>query len=175
MKTRSILIPAGCAIALAFVLKIFLLDVMRVQGHSMEPTLKPGAIIFVDRWAFGAELPFVNDYLVHWAGPRRNELVVFTNPLDGVLVVKRAVGLQGDPIKVENNMLTVGNRTVPVTPQEAKRFEKYRKVPKGTIFALGDNVAVSEDSRVYGFIPVTHLLGEVFLALPGDSGTPKSG
>lgn len=169
VRTRSVLILAASAIALAFLLKILLLDVMRVQGGSMEPTILPGQIIFVDRWAFGAQTPFVNHYLIRWRGPQRNELVVFRNPIDGVLVVKRCIGLQGDPISVENNILTVGKRSIPVTPQEAKRFESYTSVPPGTIFALGDNVAVSEDSRVYGFIPVRHLLGEVILELPGDS------
>lgn len=160
---------AASAIAVVFLVKVLLLDVMRVQGGSMEPTLLPGQVIFVDRWAFGAQVPFANRYLIRWNRPKQNELVVFQNPLDGVLVVKRCVGLQGDPISVENNVLTVGKRSIPVTPTEAKRFLGYTSVPPGTIFALGDNVSVSEDSRVYGFIPVAHLLGEVVLELPGDS------
>ncbi len=135
----------------------------------MEPTLRPGEVLFVDRWAFGPQLPFMNAYPFLWNTPKRNALVVFENPLDGVLVVKRCIGLQGDPISVENNTLTVGNKTVPITAKEAKRFADYSAVPPGTIFALGDNVSVSEDSRVYGFIPVSHLLGRVMFDLRGDS------
>lgn len=169
MKTKSVIILAVAAVVVVFLLKLFLLDVMRVQGTSMEPTLKPGEVIFVDRWAFGARLPYVNGYFVRWGNPQRNSLIVFANPIDGVLVVKRCIGLQGDPIEVENRMLRVGGRTIPITLEEAKRFEHYTRVPDGTIFALGDNVAVSEDSRVYGFIPVSHLLGSVFFELRGDS------
>lgn len=169
MRTRSVIILALAAVAVAFLLKILFLDVMRVQGESMVPTLEPGEVIFVDRWAFGARLPYVSNYLFRWGSPKRNSLVIFANPIDGVVVVKRCIGLQGDPIKVENRMLIVGARMIPITKEEAKRFEHYTRVPRGTIFALGDNVAVSEDSRVYGFIPVSHLLGDVFLELPGDS------
>ena len=172
MKTRSILVIIAGAVVLAFLFKILLLDVMRVQGGSMEPTLLPGQVLFVDRWAFGLQVPFINDYLVRWSRPKRNDLVVFLNPADGILVVKRCVGLQGDPIKVENNTLKIGNLSIPVTEKEAKRFENYREVPHGTIFVLGDNVRVSEDSRIYGFIPVGRLLGRVMFELPGDAVRP---
>jgi signal peptidase I len=169
MKSKSVYAIVLMTIALAFLLKIILLDVMRVQGASMEPTLKPGVVLFVDRWAFGAQLPFVNHYLIRWGAPRRNDLVVFENPIDGVLVVKRCIGLQGDPISVENNTLTVGKRTVQITEGESRRFEGYSHVPTGAIFAHGDNVKVSEDSRAYGFIPVSHLFGRVMFDLQGDS------
>ena len=169
MKNASIIAVVLTAIFLAFVLKILFLDVMRVQGGSMIPTLRSGEVLFVDRWAFGAQFPFVNRYLLRWGTPKRNDLVVFQNPLDGILVVKRCIGLQGDAIRVENNTLTVGTRSVPITEEEAHRFERYSAVPPGTIFALGDNVSVSEDSRVYGFIPVSHLFGRVMFDLRGDS------
>lgn len=169
MKNASIIAVVLTAIFLAFVLKILFLDVMRVQGGSMIPTLRSGEVLFVDRWAFGAQFPFVNRYFLRWGTPKRNDLVVFQNPLDGILVVKRCIGLQGDAIRVENNTLTVGTRSVPITEEEAHRFERYSAVPPGTIFALGDNVSVSEDSRVYGFIPVSHLFGRVMFDLRGDS------
>lgn len=169
MKTKSVFAIVSVAVVLAFLLKILLLDVMRVQGGSMEPTLRPGVVLFVNRWAFGIQAPFVNYYLLGWGGPKRNDLVVFENPLDGVLVVKRCIGLQGDLIRVENKTLIVGNRTIPITKKEARRFENYTEVPPQTIFALGDNVKVSEDSRVYGFIPIRRLLGKVMFDLRGDS------
>lgn len=132
----------------------------------MEPTFRPGQILFVDRWTFGAQVPFFNFYLVRWHSPTHGELVLFLNPNDGLLVVKRCVGLQGDPIKVENDIMHIGATAVHVTPSEAAYFASYTSVPKGTIFALGDNRPISEDSRAYGFIPVRHLLGGVMLSVP---------
>lgn len=166
MRTRSVLMPVLAAVVLMLLLRVILLDVVRVQGHSMEPTLHPGEVLFVSRWTYGLQTPFFNDYLMLWHQPRRGDLVVFQNPLDGVLVVKRCVALEGDRIRVENNTMHIGKTTVQLTKSEARRFERYVSVPPGTVFVLGDNRAISEDSREYGFVPISRLIGRVIFRLP---------
>ena len=162
------LVPVLGAVALMLVLRVLLLDVVRVEGHSMEPTLHPGEVLLVSRWSYGLQSPFFNDYLFLWHRPQPGDIVVFQNPLDGVLVVKRCVALEGEPIQVENDIMHIGNTTVRLTSSEAKRFAGYVSVPPGTIFVLGDNRAISEDSRVYGFIPISRLVGRVVFRFPGS-------
>lgn len=154
------------AIICAAVFKLLLLDIVRVEGHSMEPTLRPGQVIYVSRLAFGLQLPLVGGYLVRWGAPRDGDVVLFRNPLDGVLVVKRCVGVQGDPVSVENRVLRVDATRLRLTAREAARFAGVRSVPTGTVFAAGDNPSISEDSRIYGFISVDRLQGKVMFIPP---------
>jgi signal peptidase I len=79
----STISPAGIiltALLIFILLKLFVFDIMVVQGHSMEPTLRPGEFIIVSRCAYGLLIPFVNRYIVTWAYPRRDDLVVFISP-----------------------------------------------------------------------------------------------
>jgi signal peptidase I len=72
----------------AFFLKIFLFDLMIAEGHSMYPSIKPGAILLVSKVSYGLRKPISGDYLLRWAGPKPGEIVVFYTPL-GEIAVKR--------------------------------------------------------------------------------------
>ena len=173
MKDSKTLIVVFCAIGFALCLKILLLDIMRVQGRSMEPTLWAGELLYVSRWAFGPQVPFVGSYPFLWNRPRDNDLVVFRSPKDGVEAVKRCVGVQGNSISVENNMLYIGTASLPLSPLQARRLEDFHAVPRDMVFVAGDNSRLSEDSRDYGFIPVMKLEGRVIYV--GAASTPGFG
>ena len=83
---------AGKAIIGAFiaalVIKSFFLDFMIVEGHSMTPAVRSGAILLVCKVYYGIRLPGSGNYLVRWGVPRKDDVVVFYTPL-GEIAVKR--------------------------------------------------------------------------------------
>jgi signal peptidase I len=86
----------GILAALIVVLgmKLFLFDFMIAEGASMDPAVKPGTILLVNRLRYGLRLPGSRFYLLRWASPVPGEVVVFYTP-DGVVAVKRCAALTG--------------------------------------------------------------------------------
>ena len=83
---------AGKAIIGAFiaalVIKSFFLDFMIVEGHSMAPAVRSGAVLLVCKVYYGIRLPGSGNYLLRWKVPRKDDVVVFYTPL-GEIAVKR--------------------------------------------------------------------------------------
>ena len=77
-------------------------------------------------------------------------------------VIKRVIGKAGDSIEIKNG--AVYRNGVLISEEYAKdatEGEVSLTVPKGGIFVLGDNREVSNDSRSYGFVPRSKILGVV--------------
>ncbi len=89
-----------------FVLTSLLVQAFRIPSGSMENTLLVGDFLFVNKALYGAELPIVGTRLPAFREPRREEIVVFDSVEDpGISVVKRIVGVPGDTIAMEDNVL----------------------------------------------------------------------
>lgn len=80
------------AIIAAVVIKLFLIDFMIADGNSMEPTIKNGAMLVINRLQYGLRFPGQRGYLIRWGSPRPREVVVFYTP-EGQLAVKRCMEL----------------------------------------------------------------------------------
>jgi len=82
----------GRAIILAFIagviLKLFLFDIMIIDGDSMYPTLDSGTILVINRLQYGLRFPGQKTYILQWAKPKPGEILVFYTP-SGERVVKR--------------------------------------------------------------------------------------
>jgi len=119
-----------------------------ITGTSMEPTLREGSACFVD----------LLYYRFHPI--RRGDVVMVIH--DGMELVKRVYAIEGDRIRF---LVDPAAGMVHVLNNEfAKRLANmygYReeKIPPGHVFILGDNPAVSEDSRMYGPIPRKEVIG----------------
>jgi signal peptidase I len=165
MRTRSeSSLPAiGLATLCAIILLFNCLDARRVDGLSMEPTLSPGQLVYINRVAYGLRLPFLDGYLVTWAVPKPGEMVVFLNPHEGRQVVKRCIAVAGDPIEIQDGTLVLARIELPLTAAQERHFSAYTSVPPGMIFVAGDNLPNSIDSRDYGFIRVENVTGKVIL------------
>ena len=89
-----------------FMLTSLLVQAFRIPSGSMENTLLVGDFLFVNKALYGAELPIVGTRLPAFREPRREEIVVFDSVEDpGISVVKRIVGVPGDTIAMEDNVL----------------------------------------------------------------------
>jgi signal peptidase I len=122
--------------------------VVRVVGQSMLPTLQPGQALLVDQRYF------------RLTGMFRNDLVVIHH--NGETWIKRLVGLSGDQIALaygpDGSIDRVLNLHSGLTPPPDAQIIT---VPPQHLWVLGDNMPVSQDSRIAGPIPLSDLVGIV--------------
>ena len=154
--------------ALFLVLRTFVVEAFRIPSSSMERTLLVGDFLLVNKWLYGAEVPFTSRRLPAVQAPRRDDVVVFAWPVDpSKNFVKRLVGLPGDTMAMTQGVLRRNGATVREpwvlrtgSPGEPTRDEWGPVVvPPRHFFVLGDNRDNSLDSRYWGFVPDSLLIG----------------
>jgi signal peptidase I len=98
-------VPVLAAAALGLVLRLFVFDIVRVEGRSMEPALAPGDMLLVNRAAYGIRNPLAEGYLFRWAAPRVDEILVYRDPWDGNFKIKRCAAVSDLGIYVQGDNL----------------------------------------------------------------------
>jgi signal peptidase I len=78
-----------------------------VPSGSMQPTIKIGDRIFVDKAAYDIRLPLTHISLLHLADPQRGDIVVLDSHTANERLVKRVIGLPGDVVAMHGNVLTI--------------------------------------------------------------------
>jgi len=98
----------AAALVIWFFLRALLVEAFRIPSGSMENTLLIGDFLFVNKALYGAEVPFVGARLPAFREPERLDVVVFDSVEEpGVNVVKRVVGMPGDTLSMEGNVVHV--------------------------------------------------------------------
>lgn len=152
------------ALGLAFLLRTFVVQTYSIPSVSMVPTLMVGDRILVDKLSY-------DFHAVH-----RGDVVVFATPpkelpiLNVKDLVKRVIGLPGETISsglhgevfingklIDQPWLTKSARENP-GPAIVKQ-----KIPPGQIFVMGDNRGSSDDSRYFGTVPESLIVGRAVL------------
>ena len=96
------------AVAVALLLRAFVVQAFRIPSGSMEDTLQVGDFLFVNKFVYGLKLPFSDRTIVPGLGtPRRGDIVVFKFPLDGRDFIKRCVAVAGDTVRISGRDLYV--------------------------------------------------------------------
>jgi len=182
------------------ILRTFVVEPFRIPSGSMVPTLLVGDFIMVDKAAYGLRIASLRWTLLDGGRPQRGEVVVFRYPEDpSATFVKRVVGLPGDRISYRDGQLRVNDEPVPREPlgpysggpagaelyserlgRVAHRLvripgrpalEDDFVVPQGHYYVLGDNRDASNDSRSWGTVPESHLVGRpMFVWLSWEPG-----
>ena len=125
-------------------------------GSSMEPTL-----IHEDRFLVRKSKKYV---------PKRDDVVVFKSPDDpDIRFTMRVAALSEETIQIKDGILYIDGQKVDWRTIEFNEYTKYRyginesyKVPENCFYVLGDNSENSEDSRIYGAIPLSDLIGKAY-------------
>ena len=134
----------------------FVVEAFWIPSASMVPTLKYGDRVLV------------NKFIYRFTEPQRGDIIVFKSVEGGGEdLIKRVVGVPGDEIAVRGGKLFV-NGEPQKEPYVNKKypdrsFYAPTTVPKDHVFAMGDNRANSQDSRVFGPVPEKNIEGEAFL------------
>jgi signal peptidase I len=165
------------ALAVAIVLKTFVVQAFFIPSSSMEPTLEPGDRVLVQKVVYG---PDRGDVIVFSdpqgrPGPDRGIVGGFVHWLSSTLgierpehedFIKRVIGLPGETVELRDGRLFVdgvGIREPYLKGAVDTRDYGPVKVPEGALFVLGDNRLNSNDSRFgLGFVPVDKVVGRAF-------------
>ncbi len=148
------------ALLVAFLVKTFVFQAFYIPSGSMEPTLMIGDRILVDKLS----------YKIHPI--HRFDIVVFTNPMknDPAIkdLVKRVIGLPGDTIASNAQGQVLINGSVinePFLPPNISMGPAIEKqvIGPGMMFVMGDNRGDSEDSRYFGQVPESSVVGRVVM------------
>jgi signal peptidase I len=154
------------ATLLAFGLRAFVVEPFWIPSESMEPTLHGCSGCNNDRL-----LVDKLSYRLH--AVHRGDVVVFHRP-PGVdapesVLIKRVIGLPGETVRGHDGMVWIGTRSLEesyVAPacHGTADFGPV-KVPSGQYFVMGDNRCNSDDSRMFGPIPKSSIIGRAFLII----------
>lgn len=147
------------AFIIVTLLRLFVFEAFFVQGDSMAPTISSGQFVLVNKLAYIQ------------SGPKRGDIIVAVPRVYPGRVVKRVIGLPGEWFSIEDQRIVIrDSRTdkgvnldesylrLPDTPEVGTT---KRNIDPGEYFALGDNRAVSIDSRELGPIDIWSIKGKV--------------
>lgn len=96
--------------------RTFLYEAVYIPSGSMIPTLQIGDYVIVQKWAYGARLPFTDSAQVMWSSPKRGDIVVLLAPPGNARnddLIKRVVAVAGDTVEIRDGHLVVNGEPVP--------------------------------------------------------------
>jgi len=179
VKRKSTLREYAEAIVIAVILTLFIrtfvIQAFRIPTGSMEDTLLIGDFLFVNKFLYGAHVPFTDITLPAVRDPERGDVMVFKYPKDPSRdFIKRLIAVPGDTLQIidktvylngvpqkEPYALFSAERVRPPTyrnpqiyPPGAGNRDNYGPIviPPGHYFMMGDNRDNSDDSRFWGFL-----------------------
>ena len=150
-------------------------DHYHVPSGSMEPTLRAGDRVLVDKHAHGLRVPFTTRHIVDGEPVQRGEIVIFDSPLDGTRLIKRIVAVGGDEVVIRNGHLFINGRSMASTEERhaevfGQRYARlnledgggpdyWQIIPPGKLLAVGDHRGNSFDGRMFGMIDEDDVYG----------------
>jgi signal peptidase I len=155
LEVIKIAVIAGITIALV---RYFLFKPFYVKGQSMEPTFYAKEYLIVDELSY------------RFSEPERGDVIVFRSPVSPKeFYLKRIIGVPGERVKVEGKKVIVFNEEFP----QGKVIDESYLVEEtpgetavtlglGEYFVLGDNRDASFDSRRFGAIHESDIVGKTW-------------
>jgi len=149
-------------------IQTFVAQPYKVQQESMERTLLPEEYVLVDKLT------------PRWSAYHRGEIVVFEPPAtmqqgSNVPYIKRVIGLPGDTVVLRDGFVYVNGVKLdePYIYAEADGTVQQSRptpggavewpIPEGQLFVMGDHREDSADSRAFGPIDISHVVGRAWL------------
>ena len=146
------------AVAIALLIRTFIIAPFKIPSGSMRMTLIEGDRILVSKFTY------------RFNEPQRGDIVVFKFPENPKRpFIKRLAAIGGDKVELHEGHVMINGQ--PAEADVMKRTYYYNQgeygregqaidVPDGNLFVLGDNSASSHDSRFWGFVPRKLLIGK---------------
>ena len=157
------------AISIAFQI---LLGNYVVDGNSMDPTLRNDQRVFVNKFVYFDPIVLNRNLNLNFdstLNPKKGDVVVFDPPFpydaSGKQFVKRIIAVPGDTIENSSGIILVNGKPFGNDFGVTSEISEVPKtlVPKGYYYVLGDNRNSSNDSRNFGFVPRTSIIGRVWV------------
>lgn len=150
------------ALMIVVPIRMFVAQPFIVSGASMQETFQSGDYLIVDQLSY------------RFHEPKRGDVVIFKYPLDpNKYFVKRVIGLPGETITVEGNVVTVVNNQHPNGTILTEEYINTMINPNHVnttlgvdeYFVMGDNRDQSSDSRSWGVLDKSFITGRAYLRL----------
>ena len=151
---REVITTVLPALLIALLVHAYVAEAVAIEdGPSMQPNLYVGNRLMTEKIS----------YYLH--PPRRGDVVIIERPAGEVSLVKRVVAVEGEVVEVRGGHTFVNGQ--PIDEPWVAHFggQDYGPalVPPDHLFVVGDNRAVSRDSRAIGPVPVDSIRGRVWL------------
>lgn len=189
---RELPVLVVIAFGIALLLKSFVVQAFYIPSASMEPTLQVGDRVLVEKIStrfgeprrgdvvvfekdLGAPLPDEDEDVFERIGNSFRELFGF--PVGGKQdFIKRVIAVEGDTVEGREGRVFVNGEQIeePYLPEGVETSEfGPADIPTDMVFVMGDNRSNSDDSRNFGPVPVSTVVGEAFLLIwpPSDFDT----
>lgn len=147
---------------IALLVNTFVAQGTFVHGYSMEPNLSTDQRLMIEKVS----------YRVH--APRRGDIVVIDVDVSEVPLIKRVIGLPGEVIEIRDNRVHIDGELLeePYLPDVVQLDHGPVSIPAGHVFVMGDNRGASNDSRIFGPVPTSRIIGRAWISYwpLGDAG-----
>jgi len=123
---------------------------IRVDGFSMEPTLKSGEFVVVNKLAY------------QFGEPDTGDVIVFQYPRDPEQeYIKRVIGTPGDQVQISDGQVVVNGELLDEPYIAAPpSYQNELTIPENSLYVLGDNRNNSSDSHTWGPVPMDYVIGK---------------
>lgn len=150
MKVLKEILTYVLIILIVILIRSFIVTPVRVSGASMNPTLKNGQILILNK----LDRKF-----------RRMDIVVFD--YNNERLIKRVIGLPGERVNIKDNKLYINEKEVDdySSSVETKDYDLDITIPEDYYFVLGDNRGNSIDSRLIGLVSKADIVGTINIRL----------
>jgi signal peptidase I len=159
-----------------FFVMTFVVQAFQIPTGSMEPTLLVGDFLLVNKFAYTESVLPLEKALLPSRDLQRFDIVVFKYPRElNKDFVKRIIALEGETVEIKDKQVFVNDSPIPEEYKVHNDSRVYSKagyyqydevirdnygpltVPPGHCFVMGDNRDNSQDSRIWGYLPM-HLI-----------------
>ncbi len=149
------------ALIIAITVRLFIAEPRFIPSPSMVPTLAVGDRLLVEKVSYYLHPPAQGDIVVFEPPPQLQEYGYTASQA----FIKRVIGLPGQTVQVTDGKVYVDEK--PLAEDyilEAPAYEMPPvEVPVDSLFVMGDNRNDSNDSHVWGFLPVQNVIGRAAL------------
>lgn len=156
---------------IAFAIRYFIIQPFVVDGDSMTPTFVNSEYLIAEKISYDFKTP------------NRGDIVIFRYPKNpSIIYIKRIIGLPGETVNIKDNKVMVGktsegpfetleenylpsNIKTSIYSNEINSEDFTLTLKNDEFFVLGDNREHSSDSREWGVLPKTNIIGKVWLTV----------
>jgi signal peptidase I len=150
------------AVLASLLVRTFVFQTYFIPSASMEPTLMIGDRIIVNKLSVDFGTIHTGDIVVFKAPPAENCGTPITD------LVKRVIGVPGDTLTSKGNTIYINGKALVETWNHYEPLGQpigHVVVKPGQYFVMGDNYPDSCDSRYWGTVPRSDIIGKVFLRI----------
>ena len=160
---KDIIIFAIIALAVVLPIRFWVAQPFIVSGSSMDSTFANNQYLIVDELSYRFE------------AVQRGDVIIFKFPDDTTkYFIKRVIGLPGETVQIEGSKVTIKNKANPqgfdltenyITPANFPQDHVLTTLGANQYFVMGDNRGASYDSRAWGPVDKSLIIGRPIIRL----------